>query len=148
MAFERISDNLERLNESIRSFAQSSAEYYKLDLFEKTMKGATAAVKSVAIAFFLVFALLFLSIALSVLLSNWMESPSGGFFVVGGIYLLIGLWLIFFGGAVINRVMLSKASQKVFKDADDEPKKVHPEFTSKTVYNRNEEIIIEEDERI
>ena len=147
MAFERISDNLEELKGNIRAFAQSSAEYYKLDLFDKTMKGATAAVKSVAIAFFLVFTLLFFSIALAVLLGNWMESPSGGFFLVCGIYLLISLWLIFFGGPVINRVMLSKASQKVFKEPEEEPKKEHPEFSSEAVYT-NEEIIIEEDERI
>ena len=147
MAFERISDNLESLNENIRSFAQSTAEYYKLELFDKTMKGATATVKAVAIAFFMLFAILFLSIAISVLLSNWMESPSGGFFVVGGIYLLIGLWLVFFGGPVINRVMLSKVSQKVFNDPEDKPKKEHPEFNSEIVYE-DDEIIIEEDERI
>lgn len=148
MAFERISDNLKRLNENIRSLAQSSAEYYKLDFFEKTMKGATAAVKSVAIAFFLLFAILFLSIALSVLLSDWMESPSGGFFIVGGIYLLIGLWIIFYGGPVINRIMLSKASKKVFKEPEDRPKETHPEFTSEAVYVEEEEIIIKEDERV
>ena len=148
MAFERISDNLHRLNENIRSFAESSAEYYKLDLFNKAMKGATATVKSVAIAFFLVFALLFISIALSVLISNWMESPSGGFFVVGAIYLLIALWIIFFGGPIINRIMLSKASKKVFNKPDEDIKETHPEFTSETRYVTEEEIIIEKDERV
>lgn len=140
MAFERISENLRRLNENIHSFAQSSAEYYKLDLFNKTMKGATAAVKSVAIAFFMVFAFLFLSIALSVLLSNWMESPSGGFFIVGALYLIIALVILYFGSPVINRIMLSKASKKVFNEPEDDDE-FNETYTS-------EEIIIEEDERV
>ena len=145
MAFERVSDNLHRLNENIREFAKSSAEYYKLDLFNKTMKGATAAVKGLAIAFFMVFAILFLSVAISVLLSTWLEIPSVGFFIVGGIYLLITLYLIFFGGAVINRIMLSKASKAFFKENEEEPGKA--EFTSPTNL-QSEENIVEEDERV
>lgn len=146
MAFERISDNIDRLNENIRAFAASSAEYYKLNLFHKTMKGATAAVKSVAIAFFLLFAILFLSIAISVALSNWLDSPSSGFFIVGGFYLLIGLFIIFFGSSILNRIMLKPASRKFFNNEEkdhDQPKETieEPVITS-------EEIIIKEDERV
>lgn len=148
MAFDRVSDNLHRLNENIRDFAKSSAEYYKLDLFNKTMKGATSAVKGAAIAFFMVFAVLFLSVAISVLLSNWLEIPSIGFFIVGGVYLLVALYLIFFGGAVINRLMLSKASKKFFAEPENELRKEHPEFTSQTNYRSEEIKIEEEDERV
>lgn len=147
MAFERVSDNLHRLNENVRDFAKSSAEYYKLDLFNKTMKGATAAVKGVAIAFFMVFALLFLSIAISVLLSNLLDIPSIGFFIVGGIYLFTALYIIFFGGAVIDRIMLSKASKKVFSEPEKDPKRGHPEYTSNN-FQSGEKITEEEDERV
>ena len=146
MAFERISDNLHRLNENIRSFAESSAEYYKLDLFNKTMKGATAAVKSVAIAFFLLFAILFLSIAISVALSNWLDSPSSGFFIVGGIYLLIGIFVIFFGSSIINKAMLKPASRKFFND-DKAKSKEKVEVREEPVVTP-EEINTEENERV
>lgn len=148
MAFERISQNLQRLNENIRSLAQSSAEYYKLDLFNKTMKGATAAVKYSAVVFFVLFAILFLSIAVSVALSTWLEIPSVGFFIVGGLYLLTGLIILFFGGGVINKLMLSKASKKVFEEPKKQPKETHPEFTSQTDFRSDEIIIKEEDERV
>ena len=147
MAFERISDNLNRLNENIRSFAASSAEYYKLDLYNKTMKGATAAVKGVAIAFFLVFALLFLSIALSVLISNWLESPSGGFFIMGGLYLLVGLYIIFFGGPIIDKIMLSKTSKRFFQDNNTEEASGMDKQPARDPELERTEIIIE-DERI
>lgn len=146
MAFERISDNLHRLNENIRSFAESTAEYYKLDLFYKTMKGATAAVKSVAIAFFLLFAILFLSIAISVALSNWLDSPSSGFFIVGGIYLLIGIFVIFFGSSIINKMMLKPVSRKFFNE-DKPAQKEKVEVKEEPVLT-SEEIKTEEDERI
>ncbi|SDK78222.1 Putative Holin-X, holin superfamily III [Salinimicrobium catena] len=147
MAFERVSDNLHRLNENIREFAKSSAEYYKLDLFNKTMKGATAAVKGVVVAFFILFAILFLSIAISVALSDWLDAPSSGFFIVGGIYLLTGLFIVFFGSSFINRMMLSKASKQFFKEPEEGPKTAHPEFTSPNNL-QPEEKPVEDNERV
>ncbi|NJW54307.1 phage holin family protein, partial [Salinimicrobium oceani] len=88
MAFQKIADNLHQLSENIKSFAQSSAEYYKLDLFNKSMRGATAAIKGAAIAFFMLFALIFVSIAIAVFISNLLDSASSGFFIVAGFYLL------------------------------------------------------------
>lgn len=147
MAFERVSDNLHRLNENIRDFAKSSAEYYKLDFFNKTMKGATAAVKGGLVAFFMLFAILFLSIAVSVALSEWLDAPSSGFFIVGGLYLLTGLFILYFGSSFINKMMLSTASKKFFQEPQEGPGKAHPEFTSPTNL-QSEEIIVKEDERV
>lgn len=147
MAFERISNNLQELNENIKAFAQSSAEYYKLDLFSKSMKGATAAIKGAAIAFFMLFALLFLSIAIAVALSNWIDSPSSGFFIVAGIYLLAALFFVFYGSKVITDALLPKASKKFFQEPENKPKEKHPEFTEQVHYE-TDEIIIKEDERI
>lgn len=147
MAFERISDNLHRLNKNIHFFSESSVEYYKLDLFNKTMKGATAAVKSAAVAFFLLFAILFLSIAVSVALSDSLDSPSIGFFIVGGIYLLIGLLIIYFGSSVINKIMLQKVSRKFFNEPEEKPKETHTRDRTEADFP-SEEIKTEEDERV
>ncbi|MGB7842686.1 MAG: phage holin family protein [Salinimicrobium sp.] len=145
MAFERISENLTQLNENIKSFAESSAEYYKLDLFSKTMKGATAGIKFTAIAFFLLFFILFLSIAASVLISTWIGVPSSGFFIVAGFYLLLVLFLVFFGTSIITKMLLPATSKKVFNKPENAVTK-EPEFTTKARI-QEEEIIIE-DERV
>lgn len=141
MAFEKITDNLQQLNENIKAFAHSSAEYYKLDLFDKSMKGATAAIKGAAIAFFVLFFLLFLSIALAVVLSNWIDSPSAGFFIVAGIYLLAALFFVFYGSKVITDALLPKASKKFFQEPEKRPKVEHPEFTEQVHYETDEVII-------
>ncbi len=145
MAFERISENLKQLNENIRSFAESSAEYYKLDLFSKTMKGATSAIKFAAIAFFLVFFLLFLSLAASVLISTEIGVPSSGFFIVAGFYLLLVLFFVFFGSSLLTKTLLPPASRKFFNKPEKTVPK-EPELTTKARV-QEEEIIIE-DERV
>ena len=147
MAFERISDNLQQLNENIKSFARSSAEYYKLDLFNKTMKGATAAINGVAIAFFMLFMLIFLSIAVAIALSNWLDSPSSGFFIVAGFYLLLALFFIFFGSKIITSSLLPGASKKFFAEPENKPKEAHPEFTEQTDFS-TDEVIIKNNENI
>ena len=120
MAFERISANLERLNKNIQSFSKSSAEYYKLDLFQKAMKGATSLVNALVLGFLFLFFLLFISIAASVWLSNLIGIPSSGFFIVAGFYLLLILVMIFFGSSLVRKKMLVSVSRKVFNDSDDE----------------------------
>lgn len=120
MAFERISANFERLNRNIKAFSQSSAEYYKLDLFEKVMKGATSLASLLVIGFLSLFFLLFLSLAASVWISDAIGVPSSGFFIVAGFYLLLILFMKFFGSSLIEEKMLIKVSRKFFNDSDED----------------------------
>lgn len=118
MAFDRISDNLHRLNDNIHEFAHSSAEYYKLDLFNKSMKGATSLVKLLVIGFFLLLSLFFISLAVSFWISAALGIPSSGFFIVGGFYLILFLIVKFFGGEFIEKILLVKFSKVYFKEFD------------------------------
>lgn len=122
MAFDRISDNLRRLNENIRAFSQSSAEYYKLELYKISMKSATMLVKLLALGILLLFFITFLSIAAAVWISTELEVPSSGFFIVAGFYLLLVLFMKFFGGAAMEKYILIKTSRKVFNKEEKEPK--------------------------
>ena len=121
MAFDRISENLRRLNENIRAFSQSSAEYYKLELYKISMKSATMLVKMLALGILLLFFISFLSIAAAIWISNELEVPSSGFFIVAGFYLLLVLFMKVFGGAAIEKLFLIKSSRKVFNKQKEEP---------------------------
>ncbi|WP_345599683.1 phage holin family protein [Salinimicrobium sp. 3283s] len=148
MAFGRISNNLQQLKENVRALAHSSAEYYKLDLFNKSMQGAIAAIKGAAIALFALFFVLFLSIAVAVALSNWIDSPSSGFFIVAGIYLLLILFFVFFGSKVLMKAILPGASKKFFQEPEKKPEhKEHHEFTPQKDFE-TDEIIIKDNERV
>ncbi len=148
MAFGRISNNFQELKENIKALAHSSAEYYKLDLFNKSMHGVIAAIKGVAIALFAFFFIMFISIAVAVALSNWIDSPSSGFFIVAGIYLLLILFFVFFGSKVLMKAILPGASKKFFQEAEKKPvHEEHHEFTPQKDFE-TDEIIIKDNERV
>lgn len=125
MAFERITDNIQRLKNAIQDFVDSSAEYYKLELFNKGIKGVSAGIKILLIAFFILFFILFISIGASVWISTALETPSVGFFIVGVFYLLLFLFILLFGGKIIKNLLVMKFSKIYFKkfEIDSEPKK-------------------------
>lgn len=124
MAFEKINENLHRLNNSIRSFSESTAEYYKLDLFKKSMKGATSLVNVLVMGFFLLFAVSFISLAIAFFLSAEIGIVSSGFFIVGGFYLLLFLAVRFYFREKIEEFLLVKFSRKVFNEAPDEEREI------------------------
>lgn len=119
MAFERITNNIHKLNDSLRSYLEVSAEYYKLELFNKGMKGAIGLINGLISAFLIFFTLLFLSVAVSVWLSELIGAPSSGFFIVAGFYLLLFFCMLLFGGKLIQKTLLVKVSRKVFNEDED-----------------------------
>lgn len=119
MAFERISNNLHKLNDNIQSFIESSAEYYKLEMFNKGMKGVITLVNVLILTFLCVLTLIFVSVAVSIWLSGLIGVPSSGFFIVAGFYLLITLFMLLVGRNYVERTLLVKISKKVFNETED-----------------------------
>ncbi len=116
MAFEKLSNSIHELNGNIKALTSSSAEYYKLDLYKKFIKGAIALVNMLLIGFISLIAFLFLSIAIAMLISNALDQPSAGFFIVGGFYVVILILLLLFGKKYIQRTILIKSSRNFFND--------------------------------
>ncbi|MFO8146766.1 MAG: phage holin family protein [Bacteroidota bacterium] len=116
MAFEKLTNSIQELKDSVRSFAESNVEYYKLSLYKKVVKTATSLVTAVLIGFFGIFFLLFLSIAVAVHISAVLDQPSVGFYIVAGFYLLIIIFILVIGRKLIEKKFLLKSSRKIFKD--------------------------------
>lgn len=79
MAFEKLTDNIRELKLDIEALKSSSAEYYKLKLYKQIVKASISIITVLFVSFTGVFALLFLSIAAAVAISDAMDSPSAGF---------------------------------------------------------------------
>lgn len=116
MAFEKLTNSIQDLNESIKALGKSSAEYYKLDIYKKITKGIIGAINGVLLVCLGFFMLLFLSIAVAIHISTAMEIPSVGFYIVGGFYLLLIILLMVFGKDYIKKTVLVKSSRKFFND--------------------------------
>lgn len=116
MAFENLTNSIQELKDSIRAFAESNAEYYKLNLYKKAVKAVTSLVSAVLIGFLGIFFLLFLSISVAVHISAALDQPSAGFYIVTGFYLLLIIFMLVIGRKLIEKKFLIKSSRKIFKD--------------------------------
>lgn len=116
MAFEKLSKSIDDLKYNLEAFAHSNAEYYKLELFKKVMKGAIGLVQVILLVFFFIFALILLSVAVAILIGEAVGSLSSGYFIVGGFYVLLFLLVLIFGNKAITKILLVKVSRKIFND--------------------------------
>lgn len=116
MAFEKLTRSIDELKDNIRALQHSSIEYYKLSLYKKAVKGVISLITILLIGFFGIFALLFLSVAGAVAISNALDSPSAGFFIVAGIYLLLIFLVATIGKKYIKKKILTTTSKKFFND--------------------------------
>ncbi len=116
MAFERQSYSIQELKEHIRAYKQSTSEYVKLSVYNKAVKGALSLVSAVIVGFIGIIVLLFLSVAIAIAISNALNSPSAGFFIVAGFYILLLVLFFLFGKKMLEKSIILKSSRKVFKD--------------------------------
>ena len=116
MAFEKLTGSIEELKANIQAYKQSSIEYYKLNLYKKSVKGVTGLINGVLIGFLGFLILIFLSVAVAIAISDALDSPSAGFFIVAGFYLLLLVLLLVVGKKYIQKKVLVKSSKKFFND--------------------------------
>ncbi|WP_037318250.1 phage holin family protein [Salegentibacter sp. Hel_I_6] len=116
MAFEKLSNSIDELKYNLKAFSHSNSEYYKLKFFKQAMKGAIGLVQGLLLGIFLIFALILISVAFAILISEAIGTPSSGYFIVGGFYFLVVLGILLFGRKPIEKYLLVKVSRKFFKD--------------------------------
>lgn len=116
MAFEKLSNSINDLNENIQSFAHSNAEYYKLLLFKQSTKSAISLVTFLIVAFALSTAIAFLSFGCAIAIGEALGVPSAGFFIVGAFYILVILLFFLFGRKPLSKIMLRKFSKQFFNE--------------------------------
>lgn len=116
MAFEKLTNSIEELKDNIRAFKYSSIEYYKLNLYKKFVKGIISLINILLIGFVCLIALLFLSIAVAISISNALDVPSAGYFIVGGFYVLLLILILTIGRKFIRKKVLLKSSRTFFND--------------------------------
>lgn len=116
MAFEKLTNSINDLNDNVRDLAKSSTEYYKLDLYKKIIKGVISLVNMMLLGFICLIALLFVSIALALGIGKALGDASAGFFIVGAFYVLIFVLIWIFGKKQLEKIILVKSSRTFFND--------------------------------
>jgi Zn-dependent protease with chaperone function len=111
-----IKENFEDLTTTAQGYIESSIAYYRLDFFKKFTKVAIDASHKLILAFFLLIALLFLSVAACLYIGKLLGSVSLGYIIVGVFYLIVMVIASLFLKPILRKLILSRASTSFFND--------------------------------
>ena len=114
MALKELKEDLIGVEADMRSYIDSSDEYLKLKIFKVLMRSVTNAVQFITIGLGVIFALLFLSFAVSLALSETYDSYYVGFIVVACFYAIVGVLLYIFRKK-LNAPILKNFSKHYFE---------------------------------
>jgi len=116
MAFDKIKENTENIQEQAQAYFESTASYYKLWGFKVAMKSTTMILKFTLILLCFSMVLLFGSLASGIGIGSYFDSYGIGFLVDGGFYLIITFLLFLVKEKVIEGPILEKFSEIFFND--------------------------------
>ncbi|MCK0161223.1 hypothetical protein [Allomuricauda sp. F6463D] len=115
MAFEEIKEQIDHVEQGVRSYVKNSLDFYRLQSFRSMMKGVTMAAQALVIYGITFLSLLFLSFSAAFWIGDELESTAQGFLIVGGFYVLIVI-VLFLARKLIERPLLKKFSKFYFDE--------------------------------
>lgn len=122
MPFQNLTDTLHTVVEKIEDYGISTTEYYKLRLFKTSMKVAISLVNLLVYGSLFLFVMLFISIGAALWLGTILDSAFAGFFIIGGIYVVILIFMFALGRKIIERRMLYSFSGLMYDEDDPDPR--------------------------
>ena len=106
--------NVEELFQKLKEYADTRLELFKLKSINK-ISGFTSSVLTMIVLVLLLSAvLLCITIALALLIGAWVGKAYYGFFIVAGIYIIIGLVLYFSRDKLIKTPVGNKLIKELF----------------------------------
>ena len=116
MAFDKIKENTDNIQEQAHTYFEKSVAYYKLWGFKVAMKSTTMIVKFTLILLCFSMVLLFGSVAAALAIGVYFGSYAIGFSCVGGFYLIATFILFLIKEKAIEGPILEKFSEIFFND--------------------------------
>lgn len=116
MPFDEVKNNTKDVKEKFRFYIDKNVDYIKLKAFKILMKSSFLIIKSLIIIVLFMFAVLFASIALAVLLSIYLKSYILGFFIVSILFVIVTFLFLYFSKKYLETTLLVKFSKIFFND--------------------------------
>lgn len=125
-----VKDHFDILITNIKDYVNTNIQLVKLKVTDKSSEAIGGITAIVIVAFIMMLFVVFLSTALAILISNLLNSPSSGFFIIAGVYLIIGIllfanrekWIITpLGNAMIKSMMKEEGDDKKTENSDGSP---------------------------
>ncbi|MFC6097382.1 competence protein [Flavobacterium qiangtangense] len=115
MAFEKIKENTDELQDRAKEYIDANIAYYKLYGFKIAMKSTTLMLKLFLLGVMLVIVTLFFSIALALAIGYGLDNFAYGFLIVGGIYLVMAILVYYVQDKIVEGPILRTFSKMLFK---------------------------------
>lgn len=100
------------LLDRIEEFVKTNIELYQYKAIDKGTEIASSAISAIIMAIFFILGFIVLSIGLALLIGRWLGDSYYGFFIMGGIYFLIGLIVFLFRNSWIKSPLINSLSKK------------------------------------
>lgn len=113
---EEIKDNFTEIKSEAKAFLDTNLDYYQLLGFKITSRALGLILKIFAITLFLSIALIFLSFAAAFAIGHALHNVTYGFLIVGGIYILLAVFVYVLRKTLIDIPILKKFSDIFFND--------------------------------
>jgi protein-S-isoprenylcysteine O-methyltransferase Ste14 len=112
---------MEQLIAEVRQYIDLRLKYFKLQTVEKLSLFSGKVLSVVAFVVFLWLAFMFLSVALVIVVSEWVGSLTWGLVIVGGLFLLLALLCLALRNTLFSSTMVKTFTGLLFtENMDDE----------------------------
>ena len=109
---ESLGDTADGAIDTAKTYAKSTEAYLRLQIFKHLGVLMTFIIKVLLIGGLFLTALLFLSVGLMVVLSEWLDSVALACALVGGFFFIVAL-ILYFNTTYIDKKVLLNLSQKL-----------------------------------
>ena len=110
MNLDELKKDLIETQADIRSYFSHSEEYLQLKVFKIISKLLASTLQGLLLGLGVMFALFFVSLGVSLVLGEWLESYLAGFLIVAAFYALVTLAIYIFRGRLSRPVLRTFSS--------------------------------------
>ena len=110
MNLDELKKDLIETQADIRSYFSHSEEYLQLKVFKIISKLLASTLQGLLLGLGVMFALFFVSLGVSLVLGEWLESYLAGFLIVAAFYALVTLVIYIFRGRLSRPVLRTFSS--------------------------------------
>lgn len=115
MAFSEIGENFELLKKDVLSYVNTKIDYLQLRALKKITKLSSRLINVILLSVIFILFIVFASTGAAILIGNHLEDMSYGFFIVAGFYLLILIFILLFGRALLRKQILKIFSFSIIR---------------------------------
>jgi hypothetical protein len=118
---EKLFSRVENLADSVKEYVNTRIESVKLNVAEKSSAVISNVIARMVVAVVFIFFMGLASVALSIILGEWIGKAWAGFLVVAGLYLLIGV-IVWVGKEKLIRLPVMNALIRQLFNSDEKDK--------------------------